>query len=98
MPVIIRIFGYKIYFFVDEGAPLEPIHVHISEKPHKNATKIWILSNGTIEVDNNNSNIPDKYLNRICKTVMEFHEEIEQKWKTVFGEIKYYDTQKMPQR
>ena len=40
MPVIIRLFNYKIYFWVNEGRPLEPIHVHVSERPHKDATKI----------------------------------------------------------
>lgn len=57
MPVVIRIFGYKIYFWTNEGNPLEPVHVHVSEKPHQNATKIWILSTGKIKLANNNSNM-----------------------------------------
>ncbi len=33
MPVVIRLFGYKIYFWTNEGNPLEPVHV--SETPHQ---------------------------------------------------------------
>ena len=68
MPVVIRLFGYKIYFWTNEGKPLEPLHVHIAKKPHQNATKVWILSSGKTKIDNNNSGIPHKDLSRICET------------------------------
>lgn len=98
MPVIIRILGYKIYFFLDESRPLEPIHIHISEKPHKNATKVWILSNGKTEIENNNSRIPERFLNRICKTVETFNEEIKEKWQSTFGEIRYHDIEQSKEK
>ena len=60
MPVVINIFGYKIYFWTNEGKPLEPIHVHVSQKPNPKATKIWLLSTGKVKIANNNSNF-DKY-------------------------------------
>lgn len=94
MPVVIRLFGYKIYFWTNEGKPLEPIHVHVAEQPHKNATKIWILSNGKIKVDNNNSKIPPGDLKRICKTIETFHKDIEKEWEKNFGQIKYYNKAK----
>lgn len=31
MPQILRIGPYSIYFWSNEGDPLEPIHVHVSE-------------------------------------------------------------------
>lgn len=31
MPQILRIGPYSIYFWSNEGDPLEPVHVHISE-------------------------------------------------------------------
>lgn len=46
MPIVIRLKGYKIYFWVNEGQPIEPIHVHISKIPQANATKLWLLSSG----------------------------------------------------
>ena len=92
MPVIIRLFAYKIYFWVNEGKPLEPIHVHVAETPHKNATKIWLLSSGKVEVENNNSDIPNKYLRRICSTISAYHKEIEDAWQETFGKIEYRDS------
>lgn len=47
MPQLLRIGPYSIYFWSNEGDPLEPIHVHISEGRAKStATKIWITSTG----------------------------------------------------
>ena len=91
MPVIIRIFGYKIYFWLNESKPLEPVHVHIAERPRENATKIWILSDGKTEIANINSKIPDHDLHRICKTIEEYHKEIEAEWKQAFGELTHHD-------
>ena len=31
MPQVIKIGAYVIFFWLDEGRPLEPIHVHIAE-------------------------------------------------------------------
>lgn len=42
MPKLYEILGWKVYFWIFEGNPLEPLHVHIAKRPHKNATKIWI--------------------------------------------------------
>ena len=58
MPELLRLMGYHVYFWLNEGIPLEPIHVHISKNIHKNATKIWIQENGTCQVANNNDKIP----------------------------------------
>ncbi len=83
--------GYHIYFWSNEGDPLEPIHVHISKKPHPNATKYWIMSDGTLQQENNNDNIPANDLKKVIE-----HISIEKnilaakaKWFEHFGEIKY---------
>ena len=31
MPQFFKIGGYIIYFWINEGMPLEPIHVHVAE-------------------------------------------------------------------
>ena len=47
MPQVFKVGAYWIYFWANEGKPLEPIHVHIAEgRPHQNATKVWITSAG----------------------------------------------------
>ena len=43
MPEIVpKVYGYHIYFWSNEGEPVEPIHFHISKEPHKNATKVTL--------------------------------------------------------
>ena len=51
MPSLFMVFGYKIYFWANEGN--EPVHVHVSKgKPSPSATKIWITrAGGTISVN-----------------------------------------------
>ncbi len=70
MPDIVeKVYGYHIYFWSNEGEPLEPIHFHVSYRPHKDATKIWILSDGTLQIANNRDEIPLNVLNRIYMEV-----------------------------
>ena len=63
------LFGYSIFCWSNENDPLEPLHVHIAKKPRKNATKIWILSDGTTRVESNGSNIPSDELKLICRAI-----------------------------
>ena len=47
MPQIFKIGAYLVYFWANEGIPLEPIHVHVSTgTPSANSTKIWITKAG----------------------------------------------------
>ena len=79
MPQILRIGPYSIYFWSNEGKPLEPIHVHISEgRATSTATKLWITSTGKVILSNNNSQIPDKSA------------EIIDEWLSRFGDIRYF--------
>ena len=61
MPQILRIGPYSIYFWSNEGDPLEPIHVHVSKgRPTPNATKIWLTRTGGCIVASNGSQIASK--------------------------------------
>lgn len=41
MPQVFKIGAYLVYFWLNEGMPPEPIHVHIAEgTPVQNGTKI----------------------------------------------------------
>lgn len=91
MPEIMILRGYKIYFWVNEGMPLEPLHVHISKNYHHNATKIWITSTGDLIIDNNNDKIPKKELQKILKIIKSYTNEIATFWKNKFSKISYID-------
>ena len=80
--------GYVIYFQINEGAPLEPIHVHVAKgKPTQNDTKIWLTKEG-IKLDHNNSNIPSKDLKALLEFISENQSTIIRVWLNRFGEAK----------
>lgn len=91
MPQIFKIGPYLIYFWANEGNPLEPIHVHIAEgKPVENATKLWITQSGKCLLQNNNSHIPDKRLKLLIRMIEANSEEIINKWKAFFEKVYYF--------
>ena len=91
MPQLYRFGSYVIYFWVNEGIPTEPIHVHINEKrPSQNGTKIWITAKGGTLVCHNRSNISNRVLQQLCRFVEANSEAIIARWKQEFGEISYY--------
>ena len=91
MPQVFSFGSYKVYFWLNEGEPLEPVHVHVSQgKPTGNSTKIWISSSGHCSVANNNSGIPSKTLNNIIRLIETQYMEIFSVWKETFGELKFY--------
>ena len=91
MPQIFRIGSYLIYFWANEGKPLEPVHVHVAKgAPSENATKIWITRAGKCFLCNNNSRIPLKTLKNISEIIEARSQDVVQKWFGFFGEIKYY--------
>lgn len=88
---ILRIGPYSIYFWSNEGDPLEPIHVHVSEgRASAIATKIWITSTGKTILSNNNSKIPEKILKRLMRMIEANSSDIIDEWLNRFGEIRYF--------
>lgn len=91
MPQVFKIGSYWIYFWTNEGKPLEPVHVHVAEgKPIENATKIWITKAGRVYLCNNNSHIPEHILRNIMRIVEARSSEIVSKWMRYFGEAEYF--------
>ena len=91
MPQIFSVGAYIIFIWVNEGKPVEPIHVHVAEKrPTQNATKIWITSSGKCLLANNDSKIPKSVLNSIMRIIETRSFEIIGKWKEMFGTISFY--------
>ena len=91
MPQILRIGPYSIYFWSNEGKPLEPVHVHISEgRATPTATKLWITSTGKVIVCNNNSKIPEKVLKRLIRIVEANSSEIINEWRERFEDTRFF--------
>lgn len=64
MPTYFNLMGYKIFIWANENG--EPIHFHISKGSFSNnATKVWVLSDGSLLLCHNKSRVPSKDLNRI---------------------------------
>ena len=93
MPQILRIGPYSIYFWSNEGDPLEPIHVHVAKvKPIPNATKIWLTKSGGCILASNGSKISNKELNELMEFISAQFFLICAKWKQAFvtEDIKFY--------
>ena len=91
MPQIFKIGAYIVYFWANEGIPLEPIHVHIEKGvPTVNSTKVWITKVGKCLLCNNNSQITSKTLRNIMDIIEARNQDVINKWVDFFGEIHYY--------
>ena len=91
MPQIFKIGPFLVYFWVNEGMPLEPVHVHIAEqKPQRDATKVWITRSGKCLLCNNNSRIPQRQLRILLSIIEASSEDIIGLWKETFGDVSYY--------
>ena len=91
MPQVFRIGTFLVYFWANEGIPLEPIHVHVSEGvPSAGATKIWITKTGKCILCNNNSQIQQKTLKNIMEIIEARNHDVINKWIGFFNEIHYY--------
>ena len=68
MPTLFEIYGYRVFFWSNEGN--EPVHVHVcKDAPTADATKIWLPPDSNPVLAHNNSHIPNKELNRILKQI-----------------------------
>lgn len=91
MPQVFKIGSYIVYFWLNEGLPLEPIHVHVAEgTPSANGTKIWITKTGRTVLANNAGMIPVRQLRIIMDVIEARHQEIEDLWIKKFNSIVFY--------
>ena len=80
MPVVLRIDGFKVLIYGNEGNPREPVHVHV--KVGRDEAKFW-LSPGVTLAFNRGLNSPT--LNRAQKLVEANREELERAWNDCFS-------------
>ena len=91
MPQVFKLGSYWVYFWTNEGKPLEPILVHISQgSPTEHSTKVQITSAGKTLLANNNSHIPERLLRNMMRIIEARSDEIVNKWTDYFGEPQYF--------
>jgi hypothetical protein len=76
MPTILLVFGWRLYFYANEGN--EPLHIHCRKGDME--CKFWLDSENSdvIEAFSYNMNSRDK--REIIKIVYEYFEFIESEW------------------
>lgn len=91
MPQVFKVGSYVVFFWIGEGEPLEPVHVHIAEgTPSVNTTKVWITKSGKTLLANNNSKIPTSMLRKLLRIIEANTDRICKKWMEYFDEISFY--------
>lgn len=91
MPQVFKIGSYWVYFWSNEGDPLEPVHVHVCQgAPSAGATKIWITQAGKCYLCHNHSRIQNQTLRNIMEIISARSGEVIEKWLAYFGQISYF--------
>lgn len=92
MPEIFKHLGYKIYFWSNEGEPLEPVHIHISKGiQQKDGTKLWLLKNGDTILVHNKGKVPDHEIRKIQKAIKKNKNLVISLWIAHFGSIHFHE-------
>lgn len=94
MPTLYEFLEFRIYFWSNEGEPLEPVHVHASiGRPVEHSTKFWILSDGSVSLADNGSKIPAKQIHLLERFISNKSSDIINSWCKFHGvEPVYIDT------
>ncbi|MCI5764286.1 MAG: DUF4160 domain-containing protein [Actinobacillus porcinus] len=79
MPIVLTYQGYKIYFYSNEGLPLEPVHVHIN-KAGKTA-KVWLKPISVAYTYGFSS----KEIKEICNFLQKYERFIVEVWNDFFS-------------
>jgi hypothetical protein len=89
MPKALRDFlGLCFFFWSNEysGQNTEPIHIHVCKgSPFENATKFWLLQNGTVELCHNRSDLSSVELRRAGEYIRANYNNIVAAWYQHFG-------------
>lgn len=92
MPQFNCFLGYRIFYWSSEGKPLEPLHFHISKRPREHSTKVWILSDGSMQLAYLSDDIDRKTLNRILDLMKPYINDYTEEWEDFFDvSATYYD-------
>ena len=81
MPTIYRHKGYRFFFFVNEGQPQEPPHIHI--RHGERTAKFWLVPEVALA---GAWRMPAVELNRLERIVRAKRDEFERAWHERFPE------------
>ena len=91
MPQVIKVGAYVVFFWLDEGRPIEHVHVHVAEGvPRANATKIWLTQSGKTILATRQTEIAAVELRKLLRIIEANADLIREKWLEYFGEIRYF--------
>ena len=79
MPVVMRVAGFRLFFYANEGQPREPVHVHVERGDSE--AKFWV--NPDVRVAYNDG-MDAKALREALELVEANRERIEQAWHEFF--------------
>lgn len=91
MPKVFDIGPYTVYFWIGEGDPLEPVHVHVTEGvPSPDDTKVWITQSGGTVLCHNRGRIAPARPREVLSVISSQHRLVCEKWQARFGAISFY--------
>ena len=91
MPQVIKVGAFVVFFWLDEGRPLGPVHVQVAEGlPRANATKIWLTQSGKTILANRHSEIRPVELRTLLRVIEANADLFREKWLDYLGEMRYF--------
>jgi len=79
MPVVFRYKGYRLFFYSNEGEPLEPLHIHV--RKGESVAKFWIQPRISVA---ESYGIKSSELRKLIQVIGEKRELIERCWNEYF--------------
>jgi Domain of unknown function (DUF4160) len=80
MPVVLRIDGFQFLFYVNEGNPREPVHIHV--RAGRDEAKFWLSPDVRLVY---NRGLKVSTINRLQKLVEDHRDELERAWNDFFS-------------
>lgn len=80
MPVVFRYRGFRFFFYSNEGAPPEPIHIHVGKDGLE--AKFWVVPEVAVAY---NEGYDARTLRELLGVVVDHRQRIIEAWHDYFG-------------
>lgn len=80
MPTVLRLDGFKFFFYLDEGDPREPPHIHVFKAGSE--AKFWLVPEVQLA---RNDGFDARMLRRISAMVVQHRKVLEEAWHEYFA-------------